>query len=379
MSFLLGEEHELMRRTVREFAEKEIPLARSKEIDDKSEFPWDLVKKAAALNLMGITVPEEYGGIGSDMLSRAIAMEEISRANATLGIIIAAHNLCADAIHLYGNEEQKQKYLVPLAKGEILGAFGLTEPGAGSDTAAISTTAVRDGDSWVLNGAKCFITNCGPAEVYLVIAKTPQEEGVKGPSAFIVEKGTPGFSIGKIEEKLGLHGSATGELIFSDCRIPAGNLVGQLGRGLHIALGVLDFGRICVAAMAIGIAQASLEAAIEFAKQRKTFGVPIIKHQAIAFYIAEMATKIEAARCLNYRAASLCDAGQPFSKEAAMAKYYAGEIAVWCADKAIQIHGGYGYTKNFPVERYWREAKLCEIGEGTSEIQKIVISRLVAG
>ncbi|NPV30016.1 MAG: acyl-CoA dehydrogenase [Firmicutes bacterium] len=379
MAYLLSEQHELMRRTVREFAEKEITLARSREIDDKSEFPWDLVKRAAELNLFGVTIPEEYGGVGSDMLSRAIAMEEISRANATLGIIVGASGLCADSINIAGTDEQKRKYLVPLAKGEVLGAFGLTEPGAGSDAAAQQSTAVRDGNFWVINGTKCFITNCGPAEVYVVIAKTPEEEGVRGPSAFIVEKGTPGFTIGKLEEKLGLHGSATGELIFSDCRVPAENLLGQLGRGLHTALQVLDLGRICIAAMGIGIAQASLEAAVEFAKQRKTFGVPIVKHQAIAFYLAEMATKIEAARSLNYRAASLCDAGQPFTKEAAMAKYFAGEIAVWCADRAIQIHGGYGYSKNFPVERYWREAKLCEIGEGTSEIQKIVISRLVTG
>lgn len=378
MGFLLKEEHELMRKTVREFAEKEI-APRAKEVDETHEFPWDNIKRCAEMNLMGITTPEEYGGAGSDMLSRAIAMEEISRASATVGIIIGAHGLVCDCFEYAGTEEQKQKYLVPLAKGEKLGAFGLTEPNAGSDAGNQQTTAVRDGDSWVINGTKCFITNCGPAEIYVVIAKTPEEPDVKGPSAFIVEKGTPGFSIGKLEEKMGLHGSATGELIFNDCRVPAANLLGKLGRGLALALQALDRGRICVASMANGIAQASLEAAVEFAKQRKTFGKPIAAHQAISFYLAEMATKLEAARCLTYRAASLNDAGLPFGKEAAMAKYYCAEVAVWCADKCIQIHGGYGYTKNFPAERYLREAKLCEIGEGTSEIQKLVISRFVVG
>lgn len=378
MGYLLDEEHELMRRTVREFAEKEL-APRAKEIDETGEFPWDLVKKAAELNLMGIMVPEEYGGAGSDTLSCAIAIEEISRANATMGIIVAAHKLGCDALMIGGSKEQKEKYLPPAASGEKLTAFGLTEPGAGSDAGAITTSAVRDGDYWVLNGTKCFITNCGPAEIYVVAAKTDKEAGTRGISTFIIEKDTPGFSIGKLEEKMGLHASATGELIMDNCRIPADNLLGELNKGFPLFMKVLDSGRIAIAAMAIGIAQASLDASIEFSKQRKAFGKPICSFQAIAFYLAEMATKIEAARSLTYRAASLKDAGKPFTKEAAMAKYFASEVAMWCSTKAVQIHGGYGYTKNFPVERYMREAKLTEIGEGTTEIQKLVISRFLVG
>ncbi|MDH7578800.1 MAG: acyl-CoA dehydrogenase [Bacillota bacterium] len=376
MAYLIGEEHELMRRTVREFAETEL-ASRAKEMDETGNFPWDLVKRAAELNLLGIMVPEEYGGAGSDMLSCAIAIEEVSRANATLGIIIAAHKLGSDALMIAGTEEQKQKYLAPIARGEKLAAFGLTEPGAGSDAGSLATTAERDGDTWVLNGTKCFITNCGPAEIYVVAAKTDKDAGVRGISTFIVEKGTPGFSIGKLEEKMGLHASATGELIMDNCRIPAENILGPVNKGFSIFMKALDGGRVAIAAMALGIAQASLDASVEFSKQRKQFGRPIASFQAIAFYLAEMATKIEAARSLTYRAASLKDAGQPFGKEAAMAKYYASEVAMWCSTKAVQIHGGYGYTKNFPVERYMREAKLTEIGEGTSEVQKLVISRLL--
>lgn len=378
MAFLLGEDHDLLRKTVREFAEKEI-APRAKEVDETHEFPWDNVKRCAEMNLMGITTEEEYGGAGSDMLSRAIALEEISRASATVGIIVGASGLVCDCVGYAGTDEQKKKYLAPMAKGEKLGAFGLTEPNAGSDAGGLQSTAVRDGDSWVINGSKCFITNCGPAEYYIIVAKTPEEPDVKGPSAFIVEKGTPGFTIGRLEDKMGLNGSATGDLIFTDCRIPAANLLGKLGRGLALALQALDRGRICVASMANGNSQAALDAAVAFAKQRKTFGKPIAAHQAISFYLAEMATKLEAARCLTYRAASLNDAGLPFGKEAAMAKYYCAEVSVWCADKCIQIHGGYGYTKNFPAERYLREAKLWEIGEGTSEIQKMVIGRYVVG
>lgn len=378
MSYLLDEEHELMRRTIREFAEKEL-APRAKEMDETGEFPWDLVKKAAELNLMGIMVPEEYGGSGSDTLSAAIAIEEISRANATMGIIVAAHKLGCDVLMLAGNEEQKKKYLPPAASGEKLTAFGLTEPGAGSDAGAITTTAVRDGDEWVLNGTKCFITNCGPAEINIIAAKTDKEAGTRGVSTFIVEKGTPGFSIGKLEDKMGLHASATGEFIIDNCRIPAGNLLGELNKGFPLLMKVLDGGRIAIAAMATGIAQASLEASIEFSKQRKAFGKPICSFQAIAFYMAEMATKIEAVRSLTYHAASLRDAGKPYSKEAAMAKYLASDVAMWCSTMAVQIHGGYGYTKDFPVERYMREAKFTAIGEGTTEIQKLVISRYLLG
>ncbi len=375
MAYLLDEEHELMRYRIREFAEKEL-APRASEMDRTGEFPWDLVKKAAELNLLGITVSEEYGGAGKDMLSCAIAIEEVSRANATIGIIVAAHRLGCEALMIAGNEEQKKEYLPSATKGEKLIAFALTEPGAGSDAKAITTTAVRDGDFWVLNGTKCLITNCGPAEIYIVAAKT-EEAGVQGISAFIVEKNTPGFSVGKLEEKMGFHASATGELIMNNCRIPAENLLGKLNEGFPLFMKVLDSGRIAIAAMAVGIAQASLDASVEFSKQREAFGKPICSFQSIAFYLAEMATKIEAARSLTYRAASLKDAGKAFTKEAAMAKYFASEVAMWCSTKAVQIHGGYGYTKNFPVERYMREAKLTEIIEGTTEIQKMVISKLL--
>ncbi|HOV80247.1 MAG TPA: acyl-CoA dehydrogenase family protein [Bacillota bacterium] len=379
MSFILKEDHELMRKTIREFAEKEL-APRAREMDRTGEFPWDLVKKCAELNLMGITVAEKYGGVGGDLLTRAIAVEEVSRANATVGFTIGLSGQ-TECLEMLGTEEQKVKYLVPLAKGERIGGFCLTEPNAGSDASAVQTTAVRDGDSWVINGSKCFISNTGVSATYLVFAKTPNEPGVKGLSAFIIEKDTPGFTIGKLEEKMGFHASPTGELIFTDCRIPLENILGGmekgLGKGMHVALKSLDLGRVCVASIANGIAQASLDAAVEYAKQRKTFGRPIAQHQQIAFYLAEMATRLEAARCLTYRAASLYDAGLRNGKEAAMAKYFAAETAVWCADRCIQIHGGYGYTKNFPAERFLRDARLLTIAEGTTEIQKMVISRYV--
>ncbi|HWR06243.1 acyl-CoA dehydrogenase family protein [Sporomusa sp.] len=377
MGFILEEDHELMRKMVRGFAEKELaPYAR--EMDITGEFPPDILKKCAELNLMGLSVAEKYGGAGSDLLTRVIAIEEVARANTAVAFVIGLQGP-AECLEYAGTEEQKQKYLVPLATGEKLSGFGLTEPGSGSDATAMLTTAVRDGDSWVLNGSKCFISNGGVADIYVIFAKTPQEEGVRGPSAFILEKGTPGFIFGKKEEKMGFSASTTRELIFQDCRIPAENLLGKVGKGMHLAMYSFDQGRICCAAMAIGLTQASLEAAVTYAKQRKTFGKPIAEHQQIAFYIAEMATKLEAARSLTYRAASLYDAGQPVGKESAMAKYYATEVAVWCTDKCMRIHGGYGYMKEYPIERYLREARLLIIADGTTEIQKVVVSRMVLG
>lgn len=377
MGFVLGEEHIMMRKMVRDFAGKELaPLAAKMDIEGK--VPEEVLKKCADMNLMGLTVEEKYGGAGTDLLTRAIAIEELSRANAAIGFILGLTGP-AECLELVGTEAQKQKYLVPLATGEKLSGFGLTEPGSGSDASAMLTNAVRDGDSWVINGSKCFISNASVADIYVVFAKTPKEANVKGPSAFIIEKGTPGFIFGKKEHKMGFSASTTGELIFQDCRIPAANLLGEVGKGMRYALKTTDQGRICVASMANGISQACLDAAVPYAKQRVTFGKPIAEHQQIAFYIAEMATKLEAARSLTYCAASLRDDGKPFAKEAAMAKYYATEVAVWCTDRCMRIHGGYGYMKEYPIERYMREARLLLIADGTSEIQKIVISKLVIG
>lgn len=377
MAFVLEEEHLIMQKMVRDFAAKELaPYAA--EMDATGKIPDGMLQKCAEMNLMGLTVEEKYGGAGTDLLTRAIAIEELSRANAAIGFILGLTGP-AECIELVGTEEQKQKYLVPLASGEKLSGFGLTEPGSGSDASAMLTNAVRDGDSWILNGSKCFISNASVADIYVIFAKTPQEPNAKGPSAFIVEKGTPGFTFGKKEHKMGFSASTTGELIFQDCRIPAESLLGEVGKGMRYALQTTDQGRICVASMANGLSQACLDAAIPYSKQRKTFGKPISEHQQIAFYIAEMATKLEAARSLTYHAASLRDAGKPFAKESAMAKYFATEVAVWCTDRAMRIHGGYGYMKEYPIERYMREARLLLIADGTTEIQKIVISKLAIG
>jgi len=375
MDFALNEEQEMFRKTIREFAEKEI-MPRAQEIDQKGEFPWDIIRKMADLGLMGLPFPEEYGGAGGDAISYAIAVEEIARASGSVAITYSAHiSLACSPIYLFGTEEQKRKYLIPMAKGEKIGAFGLTEPGAGSDAAAIKTRAVLDGDEWVINGQKIFITNGSVADVVVIAAVTDPAKGKKGISNFIVEKGTPGFRVGREEDKMGLRGSVTSELIFENCRVPKENLLGKEGEGYKQFLMTLDGGRIGIGAMAVGLGMAALEAAARYAKERVQFGQPIAEFQAIQWMIADMATELEAARLLVYRAAWLKDQGQRFTKEAAMAKLFASEAAVRACYKAIQIHGGYGYTKDYPVERLYRDARLTTIGEGTSEIQRLVIAR----
>jgi alkylation response protein AidB-like acyl-CoA dehydrogenase len=375
MEFKLTEQHNLLRKTVREFAEKEIrPIAR--QYDDSQEFPWDTVRKMAAMGLMGIIFPQQYGGAGMDYISYAIGVEEISRICGAHGITMAAHNsLCSNNIYLAGTEEQKMKYLVPLAKGEKLGAWGLTEPNAGSDAGGQQTTAVKEGDEWVLNGQKTFITNGGVGEIAVIIAVTDKSKGSKGISAFIVEKDTDGFRVGQKENKLGLRCSDTTELIMEDCRIPAENLLGEEGMGFINSLKVLDGGRISIASLALGLGQGALDESLEYAKQREQFGKPIGKFQAIQWMLADMATEVDAARLLTYRACWLKDNGMKTTMESAMAKMYASEVGMRAATKAIQIHGGYGYTKEYAVERIFRDVKLCEIGEGTSEIQRLIISR----
>jgi len=372
----LTEEQQMLRDMVHDFAQNEIkPIAA--EIDETCEFPVETVNKMGELGLMGIVFPEEYGGAGMDYVCYAIAVEEISRVCASHGITLAAHiSLGVNPIYSFGNEKQKQEWLPRLCSGEIIGAFGLTEPNAGSDAGGTETTAVRDGDEWVLNGTKRFITNASVSEVYSMTAMTDKSLGTsKGISSFIVQAGTPGFSVDRKENKLGIRGSDTAGLILEDCRIPAENLLGEEGRGFPYFLEILDGGRISIAAMALGIAQGAIDQALKFSKERVQFNRPISKFQAIQFKLADMATWIEAARHLVYNAARLKDAGKSYGKAAAMAKLYAAEIGTKVAEEAIQIHGGYGYTKEYLVERMWRDAKLCEIGEGTSEIQKVVIAR----
>jgi alkylation response protein AidB-like acyl-CoA dehydrogenase len=371
----LTEEQKKFQKKVREFCQKEIKPLASK-IDREDYFPWELIRKMGKLGLMGMTVPKEYGGAGIDRISYMIALEEISKVSGTMGIIVEAHNsLCVSHIYERGNEKQRRKYLPRVTSGEAMGAWALTEPNAGSDVASMQTTAVLDGDEWVLNGTKHFITSGNIAEVVTVMGKTDKTKGAKGISAFIVEKGTPGFKYGVVEDKLGLRGSTTAELIFENCRIPKENLLGEENMGFIGAMDILDRGRTAVGAMAVGIAQAALEESIRYAKERVQFGSPISKFQAIQWMIADMATEIEAARLLVYRAAYLEDTGKPFTKEAAMAKLFASEIAMKATVKAIQIHGGYGYMKDRPLERFYRDVKLCQIGEGTSEILRIVIAR----
>jgi butyryl-CoA dehydrogenase len=372
---ILSQEHQEFREWIREFALR-VVAPRAAEIDEKEEFSWDVVKQMGELGIMGIPFPEKYGGAGLDALSYTIAVEEVSRVCGSTGITLAAHvSLGANSIHLFGTEEQKQKYLIPLAKGEWLGAFGLTEPEAGSDAGATKTRAVLDGDEWVINGRKTFVTSGSIAEMTVITAVTDKSKGKRGISSFIVEKGTPGFSPGKKEKKMGLRGSVTSELIFEDCRLPRENLLGNEGEGYKQFLTILDGGRISIAAMALGIAQGALDASIAYSKERVQFGKPIGEIQAIQFMLADMATEIEAARQLIYHGATLEDAGQPFITESAMAKLFASRVAMKATTDAIQIHGGYGYMKDYPVERYFRDAKLTEIGEGTSEIQRLVIAR----
>ncbi|MFW6410107.1 MAG: acyl-CoA dehydrogenase [Halanaerobiales bacterium] len=374
MDFNLNKEQKMIRKVIRDFAENEVkPIAA--EIDESCEFPEDNVGKMAEADMMGIPFPQEYGGAGSDTLSYVIAVEELSKACATHGVILSAHtSLGAHPIYKYGTEEQKEKYLYPLASGEKLGAFGLTEPSAGTDAAGQQTTAELAGDEYVLNGNKIFITNAGQADIFIIMAMTDKSKGTRGISAFIVEADTPGFTLGKKENKMGINASDTRELIFQDCRIPRENLLGKPGEGFKIAMATLDGGRIGIGAQALGIAQRALDETVQYVQEREQFGRPIAKFQGLQWEIAEMATKIEAARNLVYKAAKTKDEGKRFSKEAAMAKYYASEVASEVANKAVQLHGGYGYMKDYPVERLMRDAKITEIYEGTTEVQKMVIA-----
>jgi alkylation response protein AidB-like acyl-CoA dehydrogenase len=383
MDFSLSKEHEMARQLFKEFAENEVkPLAQ--EIDEQHRFPRETVDKMAKYGFLGIPVPKEYGGQGCDILTYAMCVEELSKVCGTTGVIVSAHtSLCVDPIMTFGTEEQKQKYAVPLAKGEKLGAFGLTEPGAGTDAQGQQTKAVLDGDEWVLNGSKCFITNGKEADVYVIFAVTGKIEKrgkmMKEISAFIVEKGTPGFTFGTKENKMGICGSSTYELIFTDCRIPKDNLLGKQGKGFNIAMHTLDGGRIGIAAQALGLAAGALETTINYVKERKQFGRAIGAFQNTQFQLADMATKVEAARMLVYKAARAKDQYQKdgktsYSVEAAMAKLCAAEVAMEVTTKAVQLHGGYGYIKEYDVERMMRDAKITEIYEGTSEVQRMVIS-----
>ena len=374
MNFTLTKEQELVRQMVRDFAVNEVkPIAA--EIDVTERFPMENVKKMGELGMMGIPFPTEFGGAGGDVLSYILAVEELSKVCATTGVILSAHtSLCASLINENGTPEQKEKYLRDLCTGNKIGAFGLTEPGAGTDAAGQQTTAVLDGDNYILNGSKIFITNGGVADTFIIFAMTDKSKGTKGISAFIVEKGFPGFSIGKKEDKLGIRASSTTELIFENCVVPKENLIGREGKGFGIAMKTLDGGRIGIAAQALGIAEGALDEAIKYMKERKQFGRPIAAFQGLQWMVAEMSTKIEAARFLVYKAAWLKENKQPYSVDAARAKLYAAEVAMDVTTKAVQLFGGYGYTKEYPVERMMRDAKITEIYEGTSEVQKMVIS-----
>ena len=378
MDFKFDKQHEMAQRLFQEFAENEVkPLAQ--EVDETEAFPAETVEKMKKLGFMGIAVPKQYGGQGCDPLMYVMCVEELSKVCGTTGVIVSAHSsLCADPIMTYGTEEQKQKYLVPLANGTKLGAFGLTEPGAGTDAQGQQTKAVLDGDEWVLNGSKCFITNGKQADVYIVIAVTGVVEKrgrkMKEISAFIVEKDTPGFTFGTKEKKMGIRVSSTYELIFEDCRIPKENLLGQKGKGFNIAMHTLDGGRIGIAAQALGLAEGALNATIEYVKERKQFGRSIAQFQNTQFQLADMATKVEAAKMLVYKAAMAKATQKVYSVEAAMAKLYAAEVAMEVTTKAVQLHGGYGYIREYDVERMMRDAKITEIYEGTSEVQRMVIS-----
>ena len=379
MDFMLSKQHEMARTLFKEFAEKEVkPLAQ--EVDETEVFPRGTVEKMAKAGFLGIPVPKEYGGQGCDPLTYAMCVEELSKVCGTTGVIVSAHtSLCCDPIMTYGTEEQKQKYLVPLAKGEKLGAFGLTEPGAGTDAQGQQTKAVLDGDEWVLNGSKIFITNGKEADVYVIFAVTGVVTDKKGRnkkmiSAFIVEKGTPGFTFGTKEKKMGIRGSSTYELIFTDCRIPKENLLGQEGKGFGIAMHTLDGGRIGIAAQALGLAEGALERTVEYVKERKQFGRAIGAFQNTQFQLADMATRVQAAQLLVYRAAMAKATQKVYSVEAAQAKLYAAEVAMEVTTKAVQLHGGYGYIREYDVERMMRDAKITEIYEGTSEVQRMVIS-----
>jgi alkylation response protein AidB-like acyl-CoA dehydrogenase len=376
VDFTFTDEQKQLRRSVREFSEGEIAPHVS-EWDEASHFPTELLPKLSDMGLLGVIFPEKYGGAGLGYVEYATVIEELARVDGSVGLFVAAHNsLCSNHIYKFGSEEQKKKYLVPLAQGKKLGAWSLTEPEAGSDAGGTRTTAVRDGDHWILNGSKTFTTNGSYADICVAMAVTDKSKDAHGISAFILEKGTPGFRPGKKENKLGMRASDTSEVIFTDCRIPSAQLLGPLGEGFIGSLKILDGGRISIAALGLGMAQGALEAATTYAKQRKQFGKAIAEFQAIQFKLADMATQVEAARLLVYQAAWLADQGDVrFTSESSMAKLFASEVAVRVANECVQIHGGYGFIKDYPAEKFYRDVKLCTIGEGTSEIQRLVIAR----
>jgi alkylation response protein AidB-like acyl-CoA dehydrogenase len=375
LDFQLNEEQQQLRKSVREFAAREI-LPHVMEWDEASHFPLETIKELGKLGLLGVVFPAEYGGAGMGYVEYVTAIEELSRVDGSVGIIVAAHtSLCSNHIWITASEEQKRKYIPKLATGEFIGAWGLTEPGSGSDAGSARMTAVRKKDCWVLNGTKTFCTNGHYADVVVVIAVTDKTAHTHGLSAFVVEKGTKGFRPGKKENKLGLRASDTAELIFEDCCIPLGNLLGKEGDGFVDAMRVLDGGRISIAALGLGMGQGAFEAALKYSKERQQFGKPISEFQAIQWKLADMATELEAARLLTYNAAARKDAGLKTTQESSMAKLYASEVAVRCANECVQIHGGYGFIKEYPAEKFYRDVKLCTIGEGTSEIQRLVIAR----
>jgi alkylation response protein AidB-like acyl-CoA dehydrogenase len=375
MDFRPTDEQRLLRQTVRAFAEEEIRPHVMK-WDEAQQFPHELVPRLASLGLLGIQFPECYGGAAMSAIDYCIAIEELSRVDPSVGITVAAHNgLCSSHIAMFGTDSQKRRFLTPLAKGETLGAWGLTEPTAGSDAAGTRTTAAREGETWVINGSKIFITNGGVGGIMVVMAVTDRKRGNRGISAFIVERGTPGMTTGKKENKLGFRASDTTEVVFANCRIPADQLLGREGEGFLNTLMVLDAGRIGIAALSVGLAQGAYEAALRYARERRQFGQPIVSFQAVQFKLADLATKIEAARWLTYRAADMKDRGRRTTRESSMAKLYASEVAVRAAEESVQIHGGYGFMKDYPAEKFFRDVKLMTIGEGTSEIQRLVIAR----
>ena len=386
MEFSLSDEQQQLRRTVREFAEGEI-APHVMEWDEASQFPSEIMPKMAAMGFLGVIFPEKYGGAGMGYVEYAIIIEELSRIDGSVGIIVAAHNsLCTNHIYKFGSEEQKRKYVGPLAQGKKIGCWSLTEPEAGSDAGGTRTVASKKQGGWLINGSKTFTTNGHYADVCVAMAVTDARKKSHGISAFVIEKGTPGFRPGKKENKLGLRASDTSEVVFTDCRVPAGSLLGAEGEGFVNSLQILDGGRISIAALGLGMAQGAYECALRYAKQRKQFGKPIADFQAIQFKLADMATQIEAARLLTYQAAWIADraiasgdGNLRFTRESSMAKLYAGEVAVRVANEAVQIHGGYGFIKDYPAEKYYRDVKLCTIGEGTSEIQRLVIARQLMG
>jgi alkylation response protein AidB-like acyl-CoA dehydrogenase len=375
MNFELNEEQQQIKQSIRQFAETEL-LPHVMEWDESQHFPIELLQKFAQLGLMGIIFPEEYGGSAMGYIEYATIIEELGRVDPSIALSIAAHNsLCSGHIFIAASDQQKEKYLTPLAKGDYLGAWGLTEPSSGSDASSMRTIAIRKNGGWILNGSKNFITNATYAGTTVALAITDRTAGTHGISAFIIERGTRGFSVAKKENKLGMRASDTAALVFDDCYLPNENLIGQEGQGFIQAMKVLDGGRISIAALALGVAQGAYEAAVKYAKERHQFSKPIAEFQAIQFKLADMATQIEAARLLTLRAAALKDEGKIVTKESSMAKLYASEVAVRVAEESVQIHGGYGYIKDYPAEKFWRDSKLCTIGEGTSEIQRTVIAR----